>query len=88
MTGAQFEISIDDVPRTYRDRKDIAGRADPEVQKSQQCCQAERLGEWGSDRHRVQGGTIITECSPDWLKFNNPEAPAVQREAEEDWGRS
>jgi hypothetical protein len=25
--------------------------------------------------------------SPDWLKFKNPEAPAVQREAEEDWGK-
>jgi ATP-dependent DNA ligase len=25
--------------------------------------------------------------SPDWLKFKNPEAPAVRREAEEDWGR-
>ena len=25
--------------------------------------------------------------SPDWLKFKNPQAPAVQREAEEDWGR-
>jgi bifunctional non-homologous end joining protein LigD len=25
--------------------------------------------------------------SPDWLKFKNPEAPAVTREAEEDWGR-
>jgi len=24
MTGAQFEISIDSVPRTYRDRKDLA----------------------------------------------------------------
>ena len=24
---------------------------------------------------------------PDWLKFKNPEAPAVKREAEEDWGR-
>jgi bifunctional non-homologous end joining protein LigD len=23
----------------------------------------------------------------DWLKFKNPEAPAVKREAEEDWGR-
>jgi hypothetical protein len=22
-----------------------------------------------------------------WLKFNNPEAPAVKREAKEDWGR-
>jgi ATP-dependent DNA ligase len=25
--------------------------------------------------------------SPDWLKFKNPVAPAVKREAEEDWGR-
>ena len=24
--------------------------------------------------------------SPDWLKMKNPEAPAVKREAEEDWG--
>jgi bifunctional non-homologous end joining protein LigD len=23
--------------------------------------------------------------SPDWLKFKNPEAPAVKRETEEDW---
>jgi hypothetical protein len=22
----------------------------------------------------------------DWLKFKNPDAPAVKREAEEDWG--
>jgi hypothetical protein len=25
--------------------------------------------------------------SPDWLKFKNPAAPAVNREAEEDCGR-
>jgi ATP-dependent DNA ligase len=25
--------------------------------------------------------------SPDWLKFKNPTAAAVKREAEEDWGR-
>ena len=25
--------------------------------------------------------------TPDWMKFKNPEAPAVRREAEEDWGR-
>ena len=25
--------------------------------------------------------------SPDWLKFKNPEAPAVKREAEEEWGK-
>jgi hypothetical protein len=26
-------------------------------------------------------------ASADWLKFKNPNAPAVRREAEEDWGR-
>jgi bifunctional non-homologous end joining protein LigD len=25
--------------------------------------------------------------SPDWIKSKNPNAPAVKREAEEDWGR-
>jgi bifunctional non-homologous end joining protein LigD len=25
--------------------------------------------------------------SPDWLKMKNPDAPAVTREAEEDWGK-
>jgi bifunctional non-homologous end joining protein LigD len=25
--------------------------------------------------------------SRDWLKFKNPNAPAMKREAEEDWGR-
>jgi hypothetical protein len=28
----------------------------------------------------------IRKCK-DWLKFKNPGAPAVKREAEEDWGR-
>ena len=25
--------------------------------------------------------------SPDWLKYKNPQAPAVRREADEDWAR-
>jgi ATP-dependent DNA ligase len=25
--------------------------------------------------------------SPDWIKSKNPDAPAVRREVEEDWGR-
>jgi len=25
--------------------------------------------------------------SPNWIKVKNPNAPAVKREAEEDWGR-
>ena len=33
------------------------------------------------------GSRYRSGSSPDWLKFKNPEAPAVRREAEEDWGR-
>ena len=33
------------------------------------------------------GSRYTSGRSPDWLKFKNPEAPAVRREAEEDWGR-
>jgi bifunctional non-homologous end joining protein LigD len=29
----------------------------------------------------------VSGRSRDWLKFKNPEAPAVKRELEEDWGR-
>jgi hypothetical protein len=31
--------------------------------------------------------TADADRSPDWLKFKNPAAPAVKRDAEEDWGR-
>ena len=33
------------------------------------------------------GSTYRSGRSPDWLKFKNPEAPAVKREAEEEWGK-
>ena len=33
------------------------------------------------------GSRYVSGRSRDWLKFKNPEAPAVKREAEEDWGR-
>jgi ATP-dependent DNA ligase len=29
----------------------------------------------------------ISGRSPDWIKSKNPNAPAVKREAEEDWGK-
>ena len=29
----------------------------------------------------------IARAYTDWLKFKNPEAPAVKREAEEEWGK-
>jgi len=32
--------------------------------------------------------TCASGRSPNWLKFKNPEAPAVKREAEEEWERS
>jgi hypothetical protein len=33
------------------------------------------------------GSPYRSDRSPDWLKMmKNPEAPAVKREAEEDWG--
>ena len=34
-----------------------------------------------------KGPTYRSGRSPDWLKMKNPAAPAVKREAEEDWGR-
>jgi bifunctional non-homologous end joining protein LigD len=33
------------------------------------------------------GSRYRSGCSPHWIKVKNPEAPAVKREAEEDWGR-
>ena len=33
------------------------------------------------------GSTYRSGRSPDWLKFKNPEASAVKREAEGEWGR-
>jgi ATP-dependent DNA ligase len=37
---------------------------------------------------RRLGSRYRSGRSPDWVKMKNPEAPAVRREAEEDWGRS
>jgi bifunctional non-homologous end joining protein LigD len=33
------------------------------------------------------GSSYRSGRSPHWLKIKNPKAPAVTREAEEDWGR-
>jgi hypothetical protein len=45
-----------------------------------------RLGAEGIVSKRL-GSRYRSGRSPDWLKFKNPNAPAVKREAEEDWGR-
>jgi ATP-dependent DNA ligase len=34
-----------------------------------------------------KGSPYRSGHSPDWLKMKNPNAPAVKREAEEDWGK-
>ena len=33
------------------------------------------------------GSSYISGRSRDWLKFKNPAAPSVKREAEEEWGK-
>jgi bifunctional non-homologous end joining protein LigD len=45
-----------------------------------------KLGAEGIVSKRL-GSRYRSGRSPDWLKFKNPEAPAVKREAEEDWAR-
>ena len=45
-----------------------------------------RMGLEGIVSKRL-GSRYRSGRSPDWLKFKNPAAPAVKREAEEDWGR-
>jgi bifunctional non-homologous end joining protein LigD len=34
------------------------------------------------------GSRFVSGRTRDWLKMKNPDAPAVRREAEEDWGRA
>jgi bifunctional non-homologous end joining protein LigD len=45
-----------------------------------------KLGLEGIASKRL-GSRYVSGRTPDWLKFKNPAAPAVKREAEEDWGR-
>jgi bifunctional non-homologous end joining protein LigD len=45
-----------------------------------------RMGLEGIVSKRL-GSRYRSGRSADWLKFKNPQAPAVRREAEEDWGR-
>jgi ATP-dependent DNA ligase len=45
-----------------------------------------RLGCEGIVSKRL-GSLYRSGRSPHWLKIKNPKAPAVKREADEDWGR-
>jgi bifunctional non-homologous end joining protein LigD len=49
-------------------------------------CEACRLGCEGIVSKRL-GSPYRSGRSPHWVKVKNPKAPAVKREAEEDWGR-
>ena len=40
---------------------------------------------WGASKRL--GSRYRSGRTKDWLKFKNPDAPAVKREAEEEWGR-
>ena len=41
---------------------------------------------WKTSCPSARGSPYRFGRSPDWLKMKNPQAPAVKREAEEDWG--
>jgi hypothetical protein len=42
----------------------------------------------GEQNPAPSSGVLLKKKAPPfWLKFKNPEAPAVTREAEEEWGR-
>jgi hypothetical protein len=49
-------------------------------------CEACKLGCEGIVSKRL-GSPYRSGRSPHWVKVKNPKAPAVKREAEEDWGR-
>jgi len=45
------------------------------------------LQKCGRIRRPSKGSPYRSGRSPDWLKMKNSDAPAVKREAEEDWTR-
>ena len=58
--GAQYEISVDGVPRAYRDRQDIALQTARflKSRKSTQCGHAQELADPRGDRRGVQVGPL------------------------------
>jgi hypothetical protein len=48
---------------------------------------ADRAGTLARRDIGAVNGSAKASRSQDWLKMKNPQAPAVKREAEEDWGR-
>jgi bifunctional non-homologous end joining protein LigD len=62
---------------------ELQERRCPAAIKSRHACQ---LGLEGIVSKRL-GSRYTSGRTPDWPKMKNPAAPAVKREAEEDWGK-
>ena len=41
----------------------------------------------GRSTYKLTWEEIVAPYLPHWVKVKNPKAPAVKREADEDWGR-
>ena len=63
----------------------VLTRAGPGVRLNEHCDDL-KLGFEGIVSKRL-GSPYRSGRSRDWLKMKNPSAPAVKREAEEDWAR-
>ena len=59
--SAQFELSVDGGPRSYRDRKEFALQG-AQILKARNPNSVVRLKDLqtGRDRHRIQVGTVVT----------------------------
>src|SRR6516162_2879621 len=70
----ELPLSLLSVIRPHGSRQQAAGSRQQAAGSRQQAA--------GSRQQGLRSGR-----SPDWLKMKNPDAPAVAREAEEDWSR-
>ena len=62
---------------------ELQERRCPAAIKSRHACQ---LGLEGIVSKRL-GSRYVSGRTRDWLKMKNPDAPAVKRDSEEEWGR-
>jgi len=91
-----IELDADDVPLTVRKTvlANVIARATPGLRLNEQLdeerllvfAHACKLGLEGIVSKR-KDSRYNSGRSPHWIKSKNPNAPAVRREAEKDWGR-
>src|SRR6516162_7385160 len=77
----ELPLSLLSVIRPHGSRQQAAGSRQQAAGSRQQAA-GSRQQAAGSRQQGLRSGR-----SPDWLKMKNPDAPAVAREAEEDWSR-